>query len=53
VREYIDANLEANVGLDALSKVAELSRCHFARAFKQSVGTTPHNFLMHRRFCKV
>jgi AraC-like DNA-binding protein len=53
VREYIDANLEANVGLDALSKVAELSRCHFARAFKQSVGTTPHNFLMHRRFCKA
>jgi AraC-like DNA-binding protein len=53
VREYIDANLEADVGLDALAKVAGLSRCHFARAFKQSVGTTPHNFLMHRRFCKA
>jgi len=53
VREYIDANLEANVDLDALSKVAGLSRCHFARAFKQSVGATPHNFLMHRRFCKA
>jgi AraC-like DNA-binding protein len=53
VREYIDANLETDVGLDALSKVAGLSRCHFARAFKQSVGTTPHNFLMYRRFCKA
>jgi len=53
VREYIDTNLEADVGLDALAKVAGLSRCHFARAFKQSVGTTPHNFLMYRRFCKA
>jgi AraC-like DNA-binding protein len=53
VREYIDVNLEADVGLDALAKVAGLSRCHFARAFKQSVGATPHNFLMYRRFCKA
>jgi AraC-like DNA-binding protein len=53
VREYIDANLEANIGLDEISKVAGLSRCHFVRAFRQSVGTTPHNFLMYRRFCKA
>jgi AraC-like DNA-binding protein len=53
VREYIDANLEANIGLDAISKVAGLSGCHFVRAFRQSVGTTPHNFLMYRRFCKA
>jgi AraC-like DNA-binding protein len=53
VREYIDANLEANIGLDAIAKVAGLSRCHFVRAFRQSVGTTPHNFLMYRRFCKA
>jgi AraC-like DNA-binding protein len=53
VREYIDANLEANIGLDTISKVAGLSRCHFVRAFRQSVGTTPHNFLMYRRFCKA
>jgi hypothetical protein len=38
VREYIDANLEANIGLEAMSKVAGLSRCHFVRAFRQSVG---------------
>lgn len=53
VREYIDANLEANVGLDRLSEIAGLSRCHFARAFKQSAGATPHNFLIHRRLCKA
>ena len=53
VYEYIDANLETNIGLDAISKVAGLSRCHFVRAFRQSVGTTPHNFLMYRRFCKA
>jgi AraC-like DNA-binding protein len=53
VCEYIDANLETNIGLDAISKVAGLSRCHFVRAFRQSVGTTPHNFLMYRRFRKA
>ncbi len=38
VRAHIDTNLEANIDLAALAAVANLSRCHFARAFKQSVG---------------
>jgi AraC family transcriptional regulator len=49
VREYIDGRLGDNISLDALAEVAELSRCHFARAFKQSVGTSPHAFVMQRR----
>jgi predicted ATPase/DNA-binding winged helix-turn-helix (wHTH) protein/AraC-like DNA-binding protein len=38
---------------ELLSKVAGLSRCHFVRAFRQSVGATPHNFLIYRRFRKA
>ena len=53
VREHIDANLEANVDLTDLAAIADLSRCHFARAFKQSVGGTPHRYLMHRRLEKA
>jgi AraC-like DNA-binding protein len=49
VREYIDGRLADNISLDVLAAVAELSRCHFARAFKQSVGTSPHAYVVQRR----
>jgi AraC-like DNA-binding protein len=49
VREYIDGRLADSISLDAMAAVAELSRCHFARAFKQSVGTAPHAYVMQRR----
>jgi AraC-like DNA-binding protein len=49
VREYIDVRLGENIELEALAETAGLSRCHFARAFKQSVGTAPHSYLMQRR----
>jgi AraC-like DNA-binding protein len=49
VSEYIDEHVTKNISLETLAKVAGLSRCHFARAFKQSVGTAPHAYLMQRR----
>jgi AraC-like DNA-binding protein len=49
VREYIDEHVTENISLQALAEVAGLSRCHFARAFKQSVGTAPHAYLMQCR----
>jgi AraC-like DNA-binding protein len=49
VRDYIDGHLGENVELEALADIAGLSRCHFARAFKQSSGVTPHSYLMKRR----
>jgi AraC-like DNA-binding protein len=49
VRDHIDAHLTENITLEALAEIAGLSRCHFARAFKQSVGTAPHAYLLQRR----
>jgi AraC-like DNA-binding protein/PAS domain-containing protein len=49
VREYVDAHLEENIGLEALAAAAGLSMFHFARAFKQSEGVTPHSYLIQRR----
>jgi AraC-like DNA-binding protein len=49
VRAHIGANLEASIDLADLAAVANLSRCHFARAFKQSVGATPHDYLVQCR----
>ena len=49
VREHIDANIEQRIGVEALAKLANLSVCYFVRAFKRSVGLTPHDYLIHRR----
>jgi AraC-like DNA-binding protein len=47
--EYIDSHLDEKIGLAALAAMAGLSVHHFARAFRQSVGMPPHNYLLHRR----
>jgi transcriptional regulator GlxA family with amidase domain len=49
LREHIDRNIGQRISVEALAKLANLSVWHFARAFKQSVGVTPHNYLMRRR----
>jgi AraC-like DNA-binding protein len=49
VREYIEEHLVENIELETLAEIAGLSKWHFARAFKQSVGTPPHCYLIQRR----
>ena len=49
IREYIDDNIDQRITLDALAKLANLSVSYFVRAFKQSMGLTPHDYLMRRR----
>jgi transcriptional regulator GlxA family with amidase domain len=46
VLEHIEAHLESNISLQDLATTAGLSSSHFARAFKQSQGMTPHRYLM-------
>src|SRR5213075_1484266 len=47
--EYIESHLDQKIGLAALAAMAGLSTHHFARAFHQSVGVPPHNYLLSRR----
>jgi AraC family transcriptional regulator len=49
VREYIENNLENNVSLTELAEVAGVSLYHFAKAFKQSMGATPHQYVLDRK----
>ena len=49
VCEYIEVHLESNVSLEVLAGIAGLSISYFARAFKQSEGVAPHEYLMRRR----
>ena len=49
VREYVEANLAANISIQMLAGVAGVSMYHFARAFKHSEGITPHGYLVRCR----
>ena len=47
--EYIDSHLQENIALEVLAEIAQLSVRHFARAFRQSLGIPPHNYIVQRR----
>jgi AraC family transcriptional regulator len=47
-KEMIAANLDG-VPLKELARECRLSRSHFSRAFRRSVGVTPHNWLIEQR----
>jgi AraC family transcriptional regulator len=49
VLDYIGANLQSEIRLEELAAVANLSVFHFARAFRESVDTTPHQYVLERR----
>lgn len=49
VVEYLDSRLSDKVTILELSALLDLSRFHFIRAFKKTVGMPPHQFIVHRR----
>jgi transcriptional regulator GlxA family with amidase domain len=53
VRDHIDAHLGERLDNATLAAVAALSSSHFVRAFKQSVGVTPHHYVVRRRVERV
>ena len=46
---YIDANLEATLACQGLARLVGLSVSHFSRAFKGTLGYSPHVFVLCRR----
>ena len=42
-------DLTAKVSLDTVARECRLSTSHFCRAFRRSVGASPHRWLTHRR----
>jgi AraC-like DNA-binding protein len=49
VCDFIEEHIGEKISLGALSSMAGLSPNHFARAFQQSVGVPPHQYLLRRR----
>ncbi len=49
VLRHIDLNLAEDLNLNALADRAGLSAYHFARMFKESTGTSPHQYVLRCR----
>jgi AraC-like DNA-binding protein len=49
VRAFIEKNLHRNIDVRDLSALAQRSRAHFSRSFKQAFGEPPHTYVIRRR----
>lgn len=49
VADHVDARIDREISVAQLAQLAGLSEAHFARAFKQSTGLSPHKFVTERR----
>lgn len=49
VREHVHQHLDASLTLEELAAVAGMSRFRFARRFRSSTGTTPHEYVLRAR----
>jgi len=49
VLEYIDAHLDQDLKLENLAQLLDISQFHFSRLFKQSLGNSPYQYLIHQR----
>jgi AraC family transcriptional regulator len=49
VLELIDAKLDAKLTVETLAREVGLSVAHFSRAFKETMGRAPHQFLLAMR----
>ncbi|MBC3862422.1 AraC family transcriptional regulator [Undibacterium jejuense] len=47
--QYVDANLGETLRVDELADIANMSRFHFIRRFRKSIGVTPIAFVQARR----
>lgn len=49
VADFIEVHIDQALRLEELAQVAGVTRAHFARAFRNDTGFTPHRYVMLRR----
>lgn len=49
IRAYIRSNLDKEITLRALAKIAAMSESNFSRRFKASLGITPYQYVLQER----
>ena len=53
VVDYIASNLAEDNGLQQLAQIAQMNLFHFCRAFKQSTGLPPHQYILQLRIAEA
>jgi AraC family transcriptional regulator len=53
VVEFIGDNLNQELNLADLANTVQLSQYHFAHAFKQSMGISPHQYVIQQRIARA
>jgi len=53
VKEYVDAHLETSMRNRDLAALIDLSEFHFNVAFRNSVGNSPHEYVIRRRIARA
>jgi AraC family transcriptional regulator len=53
VQSYVEEHLERSIALAELAAAAGLSSFHFLRAFKQSLGVTPGQYVVDQRMARA
>ncbi|GAA6622685.1 helix-turn-helix domain-containing protein [Scytonema sp. NUACC26] len=53
VLDYIHAYLDLDLSVGELAAIAQMSRYHFSRLFKQSTGLSPHQYVLQCRIEKA
>lgn len=49
VIDYIEAHLDQELALEELAELIGMSQFYFSRLFKQSIGMTPHQYVIQQR----
>lgn len=49
VKDFVESSLGQDITLESLAREAGYSRAHFLRMFRESTGTTPHQYVMQQR----
>ncbi|TCL68560.1 AraC-like DNA-binding protein [Hydrogenispora ethanolica] len=53
VLDYIEANLEEDLSLEALERRLYVNRFHLSRLFKQYAGSTLHEYIIYKRIARA
>jgi AraC family transcriptional regulator len=53
VKDFICANLARDMSLAEVAAVADMTLFHFAKAFQQATGTSPHRYLIEHRILRA
>lgn len=49
IREYVEANMQCDLGIDEIARVLNLSASHFNRLFRNTTGQSPYRFIQQER----